>query len=326
MKKYPTIIALFFLGLITSASTVRASGVQFVFDTESGQTLPTGMLASLQAAGNIWSSYLTPSFSGETIHVLIDYTSMGGTATSAQLSSTGPTSFDANFDSGTSNSKYIANTYYPYALADHIAGTDSLTSQPTDQITMEINSDIGAASSGVLTGYSFYYGTNDQPGANTFNFEAIALHELMHGLGMVSYLQSNGSYNDSQSYPTVYDHYLYDKTANAMLMNETQTARAASEIDGAIYFDGPDTLKDYGAMAPIYAPATFALGSSLMHVDPSVTDLMNPTQNLASTNLTPSALDLGILSDIGWTVVVPEPMCLSLIGVVMLLGYRRRAM
>jgi hypothetical protein len=258
--------------------------------------------AALQAAENIWSGLLPTSYSGETITVSVGFQSMGGTASSATLGAGNPSSFASNFTSG--SPKFQSNTLYAAALANHLHGA-SLAGGA--QITMTFNSDIGSA--GVLGGDPFYYGTDGNPPANSFDFETIALHELNHGLGFVdSFTSSGGTLNAT---PYAMDRFLYRGSTSTFLLNEpSNSARLADLTSGDLFFNG--TLADASNGGPVrmYAPGTFSAGSTGEHVDQSIFDLMNPTY--PAVDHTPSQRDLGILGDIGWT-TVPEPGVVSLL-------------
>lgn len=301
----------------------------YTFSDPAGQgfndpTLGAQRRAALEDVGDIWGGLLPSSYAGETINVNASFQSLGGTKTQATLASTLP----SGFYTLTGGSVY-PDTWYTNALTNHLIGYDA--NSGTGDIQVQINSDLGSAN--VLPGYSFYYGTDGNPGANQFDFVSIALHEFAHGLGFVSGYNKNGAFQffsnppNAQGYPTVYDQFLTlgdpNQPGSEPIVSMTPSQRASAFVSDDLYWDGPDGIAGNGGDAPkIYAPTTYVTGSSISHTDEDSYpfDLMSP--NYSGVDHLPSAMDLGMLKDMGWD-VVPEPACLvffAMAGV----GLRRR--
>ena len=70
---------------------------------------------------------------------------------------------------------------------------------------------------------------DNSPGVNQVQLLPVVLHELAHGLGFATTTNANNG-NYSASYPSVYDHFLYDDSLNAFWIGETAAQRKASAI------------------------------------------------------------------------------------------------
>jgi hypothetical protein len=135
------------------------------------------------------------------------------------------------------------------------------------------------------------------------------MHELLHALGFLSYLDAPGS-NTGTSW-TVFDGYLVNSNGTRVIgsnfaWNSTYNPNLTG-TNGGIYFGGPDAVAAYGARVPLYTPAPWSSGSSLSHLNDRVfaagnRKLMNAqvASGLGIRVLSP--VELGILADIGYTV------------------------
>jgi hypothetical protein len=258
---------------------------------------------------NIWSNYLQASYAGETVRVDASFTSLGGTATSATLGSAG--------------SQYIwglgsPTSEYGDALANHKSGydvNDTYVGPNTAEIRARFNSDVD--NSTVLGNTNFYYGTNGQPGGN-IDFVSVVLHEFGHGLNFFDTVNSStGGYEYGA--PGIYDRFLWDSATGRRFDNaaETDAQRKAAITSGNLLWDGAYGVAANGGVRPkIYAPNPYESGSSVSHLDETTypNDLMSPMYS--GVDHAPSATDLGMLRDMGWT-LVPEP---GIIGVAVTAG------
>ena len=201
---------------------------------------------------------------------------------------------------GSANPKYKLNTYYPDALANHLSGMDNWgpTSQEIDAV---FNSDVDGA---VLGSTNWYYGTNAAPGGNV-DFVTVAMHELAHGLGFASSIESSGAIG---AYPTIYDRFVYGANSGKTLDQMTTDAeRLAAVTSGELYWDGAEGKAANGGV-PAGVVRALAIRERLergasrrgrVHLRAHEPIYSGPDHN-------PSLVELGMLSDMGWT-VVPEP-------------------
>jgi hypothetical protein len=215
---------------------------------------------------------------------------MGGTGTSATLGSAGPTTVHRDFSGAP-----VSNTWYNGALANHLQGSD--LNAANEEISAQFNSDVDDAT--VFGGIDWYYGTDGFPGSD-FDFVSVVLHEVGHGLNFIDLMGTDGSWS---SYPGIYDRML-EIGDGTDLTAMTQTARASAVISDDLWWNGPGGLAgNGGSIRPkMYAPTTYKAGSSVSHLDETVhgDELMSPYAT--STEHSPSAIEQGMLDDMGWTV------------------------
>lgn len=314
--------------VLACGAAAQAATVSFVADYSNeganegfnDPTLGAQRKTAFQYALNLWGNRLQSSYSGETIRVLATFDPLGGTASSAVLGAAGTASFIREF--GSSNPKYMAGTWFPAALANHLKQSDQFTSGKGNEINATFNSDVD--NSTVLGTKDFYYGTDASPGTDD-DFVTVALHEIAHGLGFDGTIKADGSYDFSGSQPSIYDKFL--SSGGNSLTGMTNAQRLAAIKSNNLVWTGTDgKAGNGGSEFKLYAPTTYSAGSSVYHVDQSLTDLMAPDYQGA--NHTPSGRDLGILSDIGWDIIpVPEPASISMLGLLVMgqLLKRRRA-
>ena len=198
-------------------------------------------------------------------------------------------------------------TVYADALANQLQGSD--VTPAATEINAQFNSGIG--NPGCLQSSGWYLGFDDPAGSGT-SLLSVVLHEIMHGMGFLSFLNPDGSSGAMINSNYVYDPYsklLYDGTQNARVTTLNQSQRAASTINnGNLLWDGAQTNAQLGGLSSgvnsgrmqMYAPASYTPGSSVSHFDTAATpnEIMEPqyTEFLDDTGLAKY-----LLADIGWT-------------------------
>jgi hypothetical protein len=150
-------------------------------------------------------------------------------ATSGVLGSAGAATTAVNFPGAP-----IANTYYPIALANKLAGTDLAPS--TNDINANFNSSVDDAV--CLGSSSWYYGYDHAKGTNV-DLLTVVLHELGHGLGFQTFANlSTGAYLNGQ-YPDIYLRNLFDRSYGLRWDQMTNGQRAASATNtGNLVWNG----------------------------------------------------------------------------------------
>ena len=250
--------------------------------------------ASMERAAAVWESYLASDI---IINVKADFLSLGGSGSSATLGAGGPRYIIANFLNAP-----IKQVYYPSALGEAIAGKNYTGVQA--DIVVYFNSDVDGS---VLGDRDWHYGA-DLPTGSDIDFQTVAMHELAHGLGIVSSFESDGSWGRG-SKPYIFDTMLVNAAGERLIDLPVSGANVTSEV----YFDGAAAAAAYQALggswlAPIYAPSTWREGSSLSHLDEATftgaDDFMTPLLNTPQRDINPVVL--GMMQDLGWS-VVPEP-------------------
>jgi PA domain/FlgD Ig-like domain len=191
-----------------------------------GTTVGQQRLIVFQTAANIWGSLLTSS---KTIVVSSQFNALSCSSTSGVLGSAGPTTIHANF-TGAEFSGY----WYNVALANAESNADQ--NGATAEISAQFNSSVGLT--GCLDGSSWYYGLDDNHGANGIDLLVVVLHEMGHGLGFLT-TTDGGSGNFQSGLPALWDKFLFDESTGLHWDAETSTQRAASAIStNGLVWDG----------------------------------------------------------------------------------------
>ena len=254
-------------------------------------TLGTSRKTALEFALNIWASKIKA-----TVPIIVDARcqALGGTGVSATLANAGAQQVASTAGGWVPH----PNTNYPLLLMNQYAGSD--LSVPTNDILVTVNSDVDNAT--VLGSIDFYYGTDSNPGSDV-DFVSVILHELGHGFGFLTFMNSSGTL--FSGLPDVFELNLI-QTPGGSLNAMSDAGRAAAQISGQLFWDGtsvknrynPSTLTSYGNVK-MYAPGVFENGSSTSHFDTSNSPnlLMEPAYTGANHNpdITPNAL-----KDVGW--------------------------
>jgi hypothetical protein len=202
-----------------------------------GTTLGEQRLIAFQAAANIWGASLV---SGPTITIRATWEALPCTATTGTLGSAGNNgSLWRNFSGAQ------PDFWYGNALANALSGTDR--NGATHEMNARFNIDLGKP--GCLETSQWYYGLDNNHGANGIDLVSVLLHEFAHGLGFQTFTnRTTGEQigDDANGrFPSIYDRYLFDNTANKSWPQMTNAERVASAINtGNLVWVGPQVLAD----------------------------------------------------------------------------------
>ena len=252
-----------------------------------GEAFPSQAIAAVQAAIDVWRQILTSSV---TVTIQVNWQHFQQDV----LAGAGPTMLYKNFDHAP-----VANTYYPSALAEAIAGHAFAGSDPDIQIDIQNRSDWSDRTDGV-------------PVSNTFDLETTILHELGHGWGVLGTMDvasgvgSWGIPSDTET-PDIYDRFTEDSSGGKLLATypNHSTQLAAALQSNAVYFNslqsnqGTDRLR-------LFAPTSWLGGSSYAHLSESTypagtpESLMTPYIDRAEVLHTPGPRTLCLLEALGW--------------------------
>ncbi len=250
-----------------------------------------GFTATQQAAFayavDIWAANLT---SGVPIHIDATMSSLGGST----LGFAGPVTLRRNFSGAPQ-----ANTWYPIALANQLAGVDLAAGQ--DDITCTFNTD-----------FNWYYGTDGNTPGGQYDFVSVVLHELGHGLGFVGSGNVSGGVG---SYGTAGSPYIYDRFAeegdgtDIISYASGTTALGDALTSNSVYWFGPFAMTANGGTRPrLYAPSSWNGGSSYSHLNESTypsgnaNSLMTPFLGSAEAIHSPGPITYGMFEDMAWIV------------------------
>src|SRR5664280_328936 len=223
-----------------------------------GTTLGEQRLNVFKEAARIWGGLLP---SNVNIRIDSSFQSLTCDATTAVLGSAGAlTIFHDNphFPPGA-----VANTWYPKALADKLAGSEIDSSGSA--IKARFNSDLGLPAPagdsklGCLTGTSFYLGLDSNPGSN-INLLSVVLHEFGHGLGFQSFANSSGTFQGGR--PGIFDSFLLDTTSGKTWDQMVDTDRVFSAMNTG-------NLRWNGSSAAVYANAYMSARPRLVVAAPA---------------------------------------------------------
>jgi hypothetical protein len=263
-----------------------------VFDVTYSGFSPEAQQA-FQRAVDIWSTLIS---SPAPIHVSASFQSLQ----QGVLGAAGPTTVAANF----SNAPF-ANTWYPAALANKLAGSDLNDSQP--EIVAQFNSSFSA----------WYFGTDGNTPQQDYDFVTVVLHELGHGLGLVDSMDVSGG-QGSWGYngrALIYDRFVENGGGQQLIdtgaFANPSAALGAQLTSDNVFFDGANANAAGGSRPRLYAPSPFQQGSSISHLnldtypagDPN--SLMTPALSNGVSTHDPGPIALGIFQDIGWSVEAP---------------------
>ena len=214
----------------------------------------------------------------------------------------------------------VNDVWYPTSLANQIAGTELNIGESDFDIFL--NSSV-----------NWYFGTDGICPAGKYDFVTVALHEMCHGFGFVglSKIDSAGvgslgtltlddfapaftsfPWPELDTLPGIFDHFLITangtEIANGAFQNPADTLTTIF-TSNQVYWNGINAFQFNNNLEPrIYAPTTFALGSSMVHLDEATypngnaNELMTPFAGTHSSNHNPGPIALAILKDIGWNV------------------------
>lgn len=283
-------------GNITMAVTYNDDANEGFYDP----TLGSARRAAFEYGLSRWSSRLMGPAS---IAIVATMSPRGGTANSAVLASCGPSEYSANF----TDAPY-SNTWYCDALAEAVSGTDP--HPESEEIHVDFNSDVD--NSTVLGDMDFYYGTDGNCGTD-IDFVTVTVHEMGHGLGFTSSIQSNGRWGlwgEDDFYPTIYDRFL-TRSDGIKLIDLSMNDVVNSATGGDVFWNG--LIGKYSCnhefssaltRVPIFAPNPWDDGSSISHIDEATFsggayELMTPESD--NVIHTPDSIVLGMLQDMGWS-------------------------
>ena len=270
----------------------------------SGTTLGAQRLNTFQKAADILETFLDIQID---VKVDASFSSLACSAGSAVLGSAGATGGNINQANAP-----LANTIYPVALANNLALSD--INSTTAEISATFNADIDN-NANCLNGVDWYYGYDDPTLAgaayvNDTSFLSVVIHELLHGLGVSSWVLSNGALNSG--FMDAYSANLYDQSTSKAwsAMNDSERLNSMTNTNNLVW-TGSTVNTSTPALAltdginsgkvEMYAPNPYEGGSSVSHFSKDATpnEIMEPSY---TEFLTTPGMATQLLQDMGWAI------------------------
>jgi hypothetical protein len=203
------------------------------------------------------------------------------------LGSAGPWSYFQNFPGAP-----VANTWYPVALANKLAGEDLDPGFP-DIVAQFDNQQ------------PWEFGTDNVVPANRIGFKSTVLHEMLHGLGFLGFAVVDGTGRGRfQGGRSIYDRFTERGDGKRMTSYPNNSLALGSALrSNDVFFEGPSTT---GPRARLYAPRTWEPGSSYSHLDEktykrgTINSMMTPVGDFGEGNGIMGPLVERIFDDMGW--------------------------
>jgi len=242
-------------------------------------------IAAFQYAVNIWADLIDSS---QLIEIEATWESIPGST----LGSAAPTGLAQNFAGAG-----VADTYYPVALANAIAGSD-------------LSSDVDIACN-FDSESPWYLGTDGNVPPGFYDFVTVVLHELGHGLGVIgsAVVVGNTGFIGSGGVPYIYDRFVVTATGDTITEISQGTSLLGDVLtSGGLYWAGQNGVAAATAPPGIYAPNSWEAGASYSHLredmylSGTANSLMTPQIYTGEAIHNPGPIVGGMLADMGWGV------------------------
>ncbi len=267
-----------------------SAGAQLVFTTN----FTGGDSTQQNSVTTALNSLATNFTSSITLKVDVTISDLGNSST---LGTGGPTAFQLN-----------SGLYYAQPLFNLVTSTDLSGSTASLSIGMNVNA-----------GITWFYGTGN-PSAGQFSWQSVVMHEALHAMGFFDGIADGTGALANPGY-TIFDSFTINTAdANALFTSYTTDGQRLTAItSNALFWNGANgKAANGGAAVKLYAPGTFESGSTYSHIDPSLTGvggLLFPALSDGVGFSGPTAVELGIMQDMGWGVAaIPEPATVVLIA------------
>ncbi|MBX7255836.1 MAG: hypothetical protein K1Y02_05705 [Candidatus Hydrogenedentes bacterium] len=160
-------------------------------------------------------------------------------------------------------------------------------------------------------GWPWYTAAATTVPGGQYDLFSVLLHEMTHGLGILSLSNASGTSKISGGNPGVYskwDDYMETGTSGTVIFNNTTTVFVGNTSyltgsNGGLVLDCPFGNAAYGGTRPpLYAPSPFVSGSSLSHWSDGIGSAYVMKRSIASgvAIRTYAPVEVAVLKDIGY--------------------------
>ncbi len=211
----------------------------------------------------------------------------------------------------------VTGQYQPFTSTLATAGSDLVSSDAgffqtvvQNKILTGVDSNGVAADGEITWNFANPWAFGNTVSNTEYDFDSTAMHELLHTFGFLSNVDNAGS-NTGNNW-TMFDSFIVNNADTKVIDPDFDWNTAynpnLSGNSGGLYFGGPNAVAAYGGPVPLYTPNPWSSGSSMSHLDDSTftgsnTQLMNAISDTGLGVRTLSPIELGILKDLGYTVV-----------------------
>jgi hypothetical protein len=268
-----------------------------------GTTLGEQRRIAFEYAAELWAARLS---SPVQIRISATFDKLDCNASSTTLGVAGPVSLFSDFAGAP-----LPRTFYAAALADRLVGADMAPDE--DDIDATFNSTFGTSCPFPA---GWYYGLDGNAPGDDSDFVTVALHELGHGFGFITFVDVDSG-ERYMGKDDIFMTFLLDGRSGKTF--DTMTAaqrRSAIEATGSLLWNGPlvraasgvlNTGVDGLGRVEMYAPPFAQAGSSASHWS----DVLSPLELMEPFFEAPLH-DVGLaapaLADMGWS-LAPETIC-----------------
>jgi hypothetical protein len=229
---------------------------------------------------------------------------------------TNPGALDVEFQVSTNTGTgflAFAGPFYPTSTPGFFPGT------AFEHITTGIDPDNAIPDIRVTVNFGYPWNSEvDNPGPGEYDLFSVMLHELTHGLGILSNTNSTGASAVSGGNPgvfTTFDDLLQTGNGKDLWTTGGTFNGTASDLtggDAGVFYSGANAVQTYGSKPPIYTPAAFAQGSSISHWATSIAGgaVMVPSISIGTKKRIYAQVESATFKDLGYQVsadALPTP-------------------
>ena len=194
------------------------------------------------------------------------------------------------------------------------------------EIITGVDANGGAADASITYNWSYPWALGNSVTGSEYDFKAVALHELLHTVGILTGTGGNPTGADRNW--TTYDSFLATATGIPAIGDDFRIVGGLvgnfTGAGGGLYFAGPNAVAVYGGPVPLYTPGTWSEGSSVSHVDQLAGYVMNPFSGYGLGTRILAPVEIAMLRDLGYT-VRDQPLVYAILLIGLRLRLRRKA-